>query len=282
MHQKVITNLGRLDVMQAGSLDRLIASLARYSERCWLEAEGEGRLDCAKCYGPVLVFHRLWEHLGLDRLVSELTASSRVEFPVEEAAFALVLHRLLDPGSIRATYNWLKTVYRPPFESLQLQHLYRTLDYLVKGKERVEEALFAHQRELFNLQLDLMMFDTTSIYFEGQGPEGLAEYGYSRDHRQDRVQVMLGLLMSREGMPVAHYVFPGNTADINAFRSALTDLGQRFPPRRVVIMADRGMVSEPLLDELEREGMEYIVGMPLRRWKVEVFHDALGTDCSSS
>jgi transposase len=137
----------------------------------------------------------------------------------------------------------------------------------VQEKEKIEEALFARNRDLFSLNLDLMLFDTTSIYFEGQGPEGLAEYGYSRDHRPDKVQVILGLLMTRDGMPVAHHVLPGNTADIKAFRYAIADLRQRFPIRRVVIIADRGVVSEPLLEELEGEGMEYIVGMPLRRWK---------------
>jgi transposase len=137
----------------------------------------------------------------------------------------------------------------------------------VQGKEKIEEGLFARNRDLFSLELDLMLFDTTSIYFEGQSPEGLAEYGYSREHRPDRVQVVLGLLMSRDGIPVAHHVFPGNTADIKAFRYAIADLRCRFPIRRVVIIADRGVVSEPLLEDLEQEGMEYIVGVPLRRWK---------------
>lgn len=266
--QKVVANLGRLDILQVGGgLDRVIASLARYSERCWLEAEGEAQLVWAKCYGPVLIFRRLWEHLGLANQVGQLPAGSRVDFPVEEAVFAMVLHRLLDPGSKRATHRWLKTVYRPEFESLELHHLYRALDYLVQKKEKIEEALFARNRDLFCPNFDLMLFDTTSVYFEGQGPEGVAEYGYSREHRPDRVQVVLGLLMSRDGIPVAHHVFPGNTADIKAFRHAIADLRRRFPLRRVVIIADRGVVAEPLLEELELEGMEYIVGMPLRKWK---------------
>jgi len=179
----------------------------------------------------------------------------------------MVLHRLLDPGSKRATHRWLKTVYRREFEFLELHHLYRALDHLVQDKEEIEEVLFARNRDLFSLNLDLMLFDTTSIYFEGRGPEGLAEYGYSREHRPDRVQVILGLLMSRDGMPVAHHVFPGNTADIAAFRYAIADLRRRFPIRRVVIIADRGVVSELLLEELELDGMEYNVGMPLRKWK---------------
>ena len=106
VHQKVVATLGRLDVLQAdGGLDRLITSLTRYSERCWLEAEGEGHLIRAKCYGPVLIFRRLWEHLGLAKQVAQLLVGSRVDFPVEGAACAMVLHRLLDPGSKRATHR---------------------------------------------------------------------------------------------------------------------------------------------------------------------------------
>ena len=93
-----------------------------------------------------------------------------------------------------------------------------------------------------------MFFDTTSTYFEGYGPEGLAERGYSRDKRPDRVQLMIGLVMTREGIPVAHHVFPGNTADKDIFRYAVADLRKRFTVRRVVVVADRGVVSGPLLD----------------------------------
>ncbi len=96
----------------------------------------------------------------------------------------------------------------------------------------------------------------------------MAERGFSRDKRPDLMQVIIGLVMSREGIPVAHHVFPGNTADIAVFRYAVADLRKRFAVRRVVIVADRGVVSEPLLKALDREDIGYIVGIPLRKWKV--------------
>lgn len=265
VHQELICSMGRLDVLQtSGALDRLIASLARHSERCWIEAEGEAVLPWTKVYGPVLVFRRLWEHLGLAEEIGHLQAESGVRFPLEEAAFAMVLHRLLDPGSKRATSQWLETVYRPGFEALELQHLYRCLDHLVRGKEEIEEALFLRNRDLFTLGVDLVLFDTTLVHFEGQGPEGLAFFGRPGDY-PDCVKVLVGLVMTGDGFPVAHHVFPGNTADITAFRHALGDLRRRFHLRRVVIVADRGVVSEGVVEELEREGMEYILGMRLRR-----------------
>ena len=96
-----------------------------------------------------------------------------------------------------------------------------------------------------------MLFDTTLVHFEGRGPEGLAAFGRPGNY-PDCVKVLVGLVMTGDGFPVAHHVFPGNTADINAFRVALDDLRRRFPIRRVVVVADRGVVSEPLIEELEK------------------------------
>ena len=270
VRQTLIRSLGRLDVLQgSGALDKLIASLARHSQRQWVEAEALPLLGrSSREYGPVLAFWRLWEKLGLHHLFQELYRRSPVEFPVEEALFGMVLNRLLVPDSKLGAYEWLeKEVYRPGFEGLELHHLYRALDFLDEHKRTVEEALFLKDRDLFGLDVDLVFFDTTSTYFEGRGPQGLAELGYSRDKRPDRVQVIIGLLMTRDGIPVAHHIFPGNTADIAAFRYAVADLRGRFAVRRVVVVADRGVVSEPLLEALHKEEVGYIVGIPLKKWR---------------
>jgi len=270
VRQEFIATLGRLEVLQeSGALDRFIAQLARHSKRQWIEAEVlplVGRWS--REYGVVLVFWRLWEKLGLHQLFQEWYRRSPVEFPLEEAIFGMVLNRLVEPDSKLGTYEWLKgRVYFPPFEGVELHHLYRALDFLEEHIREVEEALFLRGRDLFNLEMEMVFFDTTSTYFEGRGPEGLAERGYSRDKRPDLRQVIIGLVMSREGIPIAHHVFPGNTADIEVFRYAVADLRRRFAVRRVIVVADRGVVSEPLLEALDREGIGYIVGLPLRKWK---------------
>ncbi len=279
--QGFVCTLGRLDVLQSGGgLDRLIEGLTRYSERQWIQVQAlTGGWE--KVYGPVLVFRRLWEHLGLAAEMVRLQKGSEVQFSIDEAGFAMVLHRLLDPGSKRATYQWLETVYRPEFESLQLQHLYLALDHLVRGRERMEEALFVRNRDLFSLAVDLVLFDTTLVHFEGQGPEGLAAFGRPGNY-PDCVKVLVGLVMTGDGFPVAHHVFPGNTADITAFRAAIKDLRRRFSLRRVIIVADRGVVSEGIMEELEKETegepkqqVDYILGMRLRRHK-EVNLEMLG------
>jgi hypothetical protein len=270
--QEFICTLGRLDVMQTGGgLDRLIEGLARYSERQWVQVQAlKGGWD--KLYGPVLVFRRLWEHLGLADQVASLQAATEVQFPIDEAAFAMVLHRLVDPGSKRATHLWMKEkVYRPEFEEVELHQLYRALGYLVQGKEKMEEALFVRNCDLFSLGVDLVLFDTTLVHFEGRGPEGLATQARPGNY-PGCVKALIGLVMTGDGFPVAHHVFPGNTADIDAFRAALGDLRRRFPIRRVIIVADRGVVSGEVIEELEQANqkepgkkIDYIFGMRLRK-----------------
>ena len=269
--QELVCSLGRLDVMLSdGSLDRLIEGLARYSEKQWVQMQAqEGGWQ--KVYGPVLVFRRLWEQLGLEKLLTDLQANTAIRFSLDEAVFAMVLHRLLDPGSKRATHQWLETVYRPQFETLQLQHLYRALDPLLSGKEKIEEALFIRNSNLFSLNVDLVLFDTTLVHFEGRGPEDLATMARPGNY-PDSAKVLVGLVLNGEGFPIAHHVFPGNTTDISAFKAAIKDLKQRFNLRRVIIVADRGCVTDDLMAELEKKTpgepqIDYILGMRLRKNK---------------
>lgn len=271
VRQERMCSLGRVDQLrESGAIDRMIAKLAQVARQRWVSQEAL-RLATrwSKEYGSVLLVRRLWRELGLEQMVGELYQRSSLEMPVGEAVLALVVNRLVRPRSKRGTHAWLRSkVYAQEWDNLELHHLYRSLDFLDEHMRTVEEGLFARTRDLFSLDVGLVLFDTTSTYFDGRGPAGLAALGYSRDRRPDRVQVVIGVLMTGEGIPVAHYVFPGNTADINAFRQALGDLKERFPlGGRVIVVADRGVVAEPLLQALEEEGQEYIVGIPLHKWK---------------
>lgn len=271
VQQERVCSLGRLeDLQKSGALDRMIAKLAEVTKHRWVRAESlELGTPWAKEYGLMLLMRRLWQDVGLEKVINGLQRQSAIEVSVSETLLAMVVNRLVMPGSDCDTYAWLQgQVYAPEWQELELHHLYRSLDFLDKHMPVIEEQLFCRLRDLFSLELKLVLFDTTSSYFEGRGPAGLATTGYSRDKRPDRVQVIIAVLMTRDGIPVAHYVFPGNTADINAFRQALADVKGRFPlDGQVVVVADRGVVSEPLLQALENEEQEYIVGIPLHKWK---------------
>ena len=264
--QKVLVNLGRVDDLQnSGQIDRLIESLRNFSTKEWIRKEALN-VNQTYLWGPVIIFEQLWKELGIERVLKRLLGDTDAVSDYVEAIFAMVLNRLVEPRSKRGVDRWVSKVYRPEFEQLSLQHYYRGLDYLEKFKEEVEEELFSNVKTLFNLNLDLVFWDTTSTYFQGEGPE-LSMYGRSKDHRSDCKQVMIGVLMTKDGFPVAHQIFPGNTADIDTFRIALEDIRRRFNIDRVIVVADRGMISNGLIEEIDKTGLSYIFGVKMRRSK---------------
>jgi transposase len=212
----------------------------------------------------LLVWHRLFCDLGLAEELERLQKGSRLAFSLPEELFLMVANRLCDPQSKLGIMRW--GIYWPQAEGLELQHLYRALDFisLRERYKRIKEHLFFRDRNLFSSGLDLLLFDTTSSYFTGRGPHGLAEYGYSRDKRPDRRQMVIAVAMEPGGIPISHHVFLGSTAVPEAFRQALSDLGAPFPLGRVVV-ADRGCVSWKNLDLLSQMGYAWTVGRRLRR-----------------
>lgn len=200
-------NLGRVEDLQDGSLDRLIASLAKFSKKKWVLAEAEKLMvHCAKEWGLELIFRHLWDQLSLDNILKRHFSQAHTYDKLAEAIYAMVLNRISDPMSKRGVNEWINGVYRPAFEQLDLHHFYRSLDFLAENKESIELELFERTKTLFDLQVDMVFWDTTSTYFEGNGPAELGDYGYSKDHRPDRIQVMIGVVMTRSGIPIAHEV----------------------------------------------------------------------------
>ncbi|GBF35440.1 mobile element protein [Desulfocucumis palustris] len=266
MRQKVVLNLGRIEDLQEGSLDRLVASLVKFSKRKWIQAEAEKLMvHSAREWGLDLIFRHLWEQLGLHSILKSHFSKAHVSFHLAEAVYAMVLNRISDPLSKRGVIQWIDAVYHPSFLELLPNHFYRSLDLLSENKDSIELDLFERTKNLFDLEVDMVFWDTTSTYFEGKGPDGLASYGYSKDHRPDRLQVMIGVVMTRAGIPIAHEVFPGNQSEVDTFRQIIADMRKRFKLTRVIFVGDRGMVSKELLDALDRDHIEYIVGMRMRK-----------------
>lgn len=277
--QHVIANFGRLEeVVESGELDRVIEGLVAHSKTIQLIQKYRGgslEAEWDKVWGPVLIFERLWEELELHTLLPRLVRGSRLGFDFERVIFAVTLQRILAPGSDRAGQKWIQTVYAKGFEKLRLENYYRALKVLWKKKEKIEKALYHKGLDLFNQPLDLVFFDTTSLYFEGIGPPGFAKLGKSKDHRYDHTQVILGILMRRDGLPIACEVWPGNTADVTRLKEVTKILEKRFNIQKVVIVCDRGMVSKKNLEDLEEAGFDYIIGVKMRG-TVEVREEVLG------
>jgi transposase len=284
--QRVLATLGRLDqLQQRGQLDALLVSGARLAQSVLLlSAHAKGQLPTitTRRIGPALVFQRLWQQTGCQRVIEQLLDGRRFECDVERAVFLTVLHRLFAPGSDRAADTWKTNYQIDGCESLQLHHLYRAMAWLGEElprdqqagktpfaprciKDRVEEGVFDHRRDLFT-DLHLVFFDTTSIYFEGEGGQDIGQRGFSKDHRPDLYQMVVGAVLDGQGRPICCELWPGNTTDVTTLIPVVDRLRSRFGVRRVCIVADRGMISQETIEALEQDerGWQYILGARMR------------------
>jgi len=287
VQQRVLTTVGRLDELrQSGQLDGLLASGARFAEHSLLiTAQRTGQVPTltTQRIGPTLIFERLWQETGCQQIITQLLAPRFFEFPVERAIFLTVLHRLCATGSDRACQRWKEDYRIAGVNGLELQHLYRTMGWLGEQlpanqqqgssklvprctKDVIEEQLFARRSDLFS-ELDIVFFDTTSLYFEGHGGESLGQYGHSKDHRPDLRQMIVGAALDGEGRPICCELWPGNTTDVTTLLPVVDRLRQRFRIRRACIVADRGMIADEVVQELEDTGRPYILGARMRQQK---------------
>jgi len=217
--------------------------------------------------------------------IQGLLADRRFEFSVERAIFLTVVHRLMDPDSDRQADRWREEYRLEGVSGLELHHLYRAMAWLGEElpmgnqcemtrfasrctKDLIEEGLFARRRDLFS-RLDLVFFDATSIYFEGNGGQTVGEYENSKDHRPDLKQMVVGAVLDQDGNPVCCEMWPGNAADVKSLIPVVDRLRKRFGVGQVCIVADRGMISQETLRELESEqrGWKYILGARMRKHK---------------
>ena len=286
IEQITLASLGRLDkLLQSGQLDALMTSLGRFSEKLAVlgaHERGETLTAITRRIGPALVFERLWRELGVGGVIRELAEGRKFGFDLERAIFLTALHRLFDPGSDRAAEKWKDAHAIDGAEPLALQHLYRAMAWLGQplplaqqralshgmprcNKDRIEEELFARRRDLLTT-LDMVFFDTTSIYFEGRGGQEIGRRGKSKDHRPDLPQMVVGLVLDEEGWPLCCELWPGNTADVKTLLPVAARLQARFGVRRICIVSDRGMISAPTIAALEAGVLDcdYILGARMR------------------
>ena len=295
--QRVIATLGRLDrLAESGQLDALLQSGAKFSESVMVLAahrEGDAPVISTRRIGPALVFARLWEELQIPQVIERLLVGRRFTFPVERILFLTVLHRLFASGSDRSCLQvWKQDQEIPGTEAIELQHIYRTMAWLGEPlpgeqqegatpfsprctKDAFEEAMFDRRRDLFS-ELELVFFDTTSIYFEGAGGTDLGQHGHSKDHRPDRKQMVVGAILDGNGRPLCCELWPGNVTDVKTLIPIVDRLRTRFHIRAICIVADRGMISKETIAELQADERQvhYILGARLRNVK-EIYETVL-------
>ena len=275
---RVIHNFGREDKLDREALRRLVGSIQRFlgsEETLRAQApEGFRFLGAPEAGGPH-VLDALWSQLGIGKAIARVTGRGRGRAGVERAIFAMVCQRCLEPASKLEATRWLgRDVVIDGIEGVSDDELYRAMDFLLDCSERVQESVFFSLANLLNLEVDVIFFDTTSTYFEidvdedtldEEEPAGrpLRRLGHSKDHRPDLPQVVIGLAVTREGIPVRVWVWPGNRNDQTLVEQVKRDLaGWRLG--RAIYVVDSGFSGRDNLRHLRSGGGHYIAGVKLR------------------
>jgi hypothetical protein len=280
---EVLLKLGREDQLDVDGLRRLAASITRFTDGDGggqpLPGEaGELEVVESRPVGGAWLLDGLWRKLGVGEAIGEVLGARRFTTDVERVLFALVANRALEPCSKWAAAEWVShDVAIPGLAGMDDDQAYRAMDLLVDAdvEAKVQEAVFFASADLLNLEVDLLFFDTTSTYFERDTPDpakvdehgesipSFRAYGHSKDHRDDLPQIVIGLAVTREGIPVRVWCWPGNTNDMSVVEEVKDDLrGWRLG--RVITVVDRGFSSDKNLRYLTRAGGHWIAGERMR------------------
>ena len=290
--QETVAQLGELDAngrAKAKALARQITGrgdqLDFFEEPTSREATASVRLDRVRVergrsFGDVWLGWQLWQALRLDELCEELLPRGRAQVPWSTMAAVLVIARLCEPSSeLHIAEDWyrrtaLEDLLGLPADRVNDDRLYRALDRLLPHKEAIEQHLVKRLGELFDLSYDLLLYDVTSTYFEGQAERNpLALRGHSRDHRPDCKQVCIAMVVTREGMPLGYEVFAGNRTDVTTVKEIVETMEKRYGIAQRVWVMDRGMSSADNIAWLQETGRRYLIGAPkseLKKWSREI------------
>ena len=293
----IVHNCGRADDPDVVERLRRLAKsiLRRCSPEEILGTGGDWRLICAWPYGDLYILEAIWKQLGIDAVIRQQAGTRQLGFDVERALFALVANRACAPASkLYCHEQWLKEdAHIDGTQNLKLHQFYRAMDFLEANKDAIEQAIFHRVADLLNLDVEVIFYDTTSLHFEvdeedegdkdgnvqGSQAAGKKSYaaprqrGHSKNGRGDAPQIVVGMAVTRDGFPVRHWVFPGNTVDVTTVAKVKDDL-RGWQLTRCLFVGDAGMVSQANLQTLSKGGGKYLLAMPMRRGD-EVTEDVL-------
>ena len=266
---RYLFSLGKLEDILSSPGFKKLAKLALKDEIGEIE-EKEGNLSFDNNivsdgeilkYGH-LILKKLWDKFKLDEYFLQIKGKTKISYDLTAAIFYMVTKHIMEPDSKLGMYESKDNYLNLP--SINLNHLYRSLDILAECKDDLEVYLFEKNRDLFNMEVDVVFYDVTTIYFESKDEDMLRKFGFSKDGKSNEVQVVLGLLTDQEGRPIGYDLFEGNTFDGNTLQPFLGRLKKRFNINRIVIVADKGINSKVNLGEIKFLGYEYIVATRLK------------------
>jgi len=282
---KVLINFGRKEEVDVEGLKRLVAGIQRYLGTQPGNEKGISPDDIqilsSRAYGGAWFLDQLWQRMGIGECLKQLLSKTGYEIPVERALFAMAANRAIDPASKLSNEHWVnEEAYIPGLPCISVHQLYRSMDFLLEHDIALQESIFFSVANLLNLEVDLIYFDTTTTYFQINSPDemeegdednanALRQWGHNKDHRPDLPQIVIGMAVTKEGIPVRCWVFSGETSDMSVVEQVKKDLnGWRLG--RVISVMDCGFSSEENCIKLQSGGGHYIIGEKMRSGKPEV------------
>jgi transposase len=268
---KVLYNFGRSDLIKNDKMFiNMVKKLCEIAEIGVVQSKAN-TIDCSEAellnYG-YLAYAKLWEQLGIGNCINSIQNKSKTEFSLNNTAFLMAMQHLLLPKSKLATYENQERYYG--LEQVDLQHLYRCLDKIGEAKEEIENELFFENYTKTGQSIDVVFYDVTTFAFESVIVDELRNFGFSKACKFNEVQVVMGLLIDSNGLPIGYELFSGNTFDGKTMVKALDNIKKRFGINRVVIVADRGLNSKGNLNLIKDAGYGYIVASKIKSMNTEI------------
>jgi len=282
VRQRRLLSLGRVE---ENKLENLAQALDRHRTKIEvIDFAKDVSVEETFILGPIPILKTLFEKLGIKQSLDGVAEKHpKLGFDFTMAVFTLVVLRFIKPGSkLKVFEHWLKKLYPEMVSSnVELHQFYRALDLLAAHKDEIEQQLYWHERDLFNMEIDVVLYDLTTLRFESVREDlgKLRRFGYSKEKRSDCTQVVFGLLVDTEGIPLGFEVYPGNTFEGDTLKDIVEKMRKKFRVRRFIFVADRGLFSAKNLQHIRGEDPkdpgEFIVGMKLGVFKKrhEEFYD---------
>jgi len=260
---RILAHLGQIEGRE-DQFEKIIAGLQRALGKM---ESGELVFDDSRDFGHIYMLDQAWNKMKLGQAFRPLINKTQVQYNLEEYIKLMVFNRICDPRSKLGILEWFKGIHFPGIEKPEHHHILRTMDWLNDNKNTLEKTIWSKLQTLLDFKVELVFYDITSTYFEGEKSitdDDIRTYGYSRDHRPDRKQVVVGLVVSSSGLPICHHVFPGNTMDNQTVVQVVKDIKERFNLTRVVFVGDRGMISRENINQIRSLGLGYIFAHSLK------------------
>ena len=254
-------------------LSQLAEAVARYKKLLTLtQWEKEVSVEKTFILGPLLVLKKLFSDWGIDKILKDISSSHpKLSFSLRDLVFTQVALRFIESSSKLKIYDyWREKLYPEMFlKDIQLQHLYRSLDLLAQHKDEIEKKLYWFKKDKLQKKTEVVLYDLTTLRFESTRTDlgSLRLFGYSKEMRSDCTQVVFGLLLSPDGVPLGFEVYPGNTFEGKTLKSISEKMRKKLQMKRFIFVADRGLFSKKNLKDLEESKNEFIVGMKLNSFK---------------